>query len=125
MTQEYRNLTAEQRKVVKLLLQKKKVKPESNLLAKEVEGKWNRLAVDLDEGKQCLAVGTKDMGYDPAEPEVINYTGFSCWFKVIQFRGKAKTAYQKLFAEITPGIIYKFRAFSKKELEAKDERESR
>lgn len=121
MKQEYRELTTEQRRIVKLLLKKKKIRPETNPLANAVEQKWNRLAIDLDKGKQCLAVGTKDMNYAQNEPGVINYTGFSCWFKRVHFRGKFKTAYQKLFAEITPGIIYKFRAFSKKELEAKDE----
>lgn len=121
MKQEYRTLTAEQRKTVKLLLREKKSKLDNNLLAKAIEGKWNRLAVDLDDGKQCLAVGTKDLAYDPNEPGVIQYTGFSCWFKNEHFKGKDKTAYKKLFVEITPGIIYKFRAFSKKEMEARDE----
>jgi hypothetical protein len=121
MKQEYRTLTAEQRKVIKLLLQKKKPKLDSNLLAKAVEGKWNRLAIDLDDGKQCLALGTKDMGYGKNEPEVIGYPGFGCWLNNIHFRGKDNVVYKKFLSEITPGIIYKFRAFSKKELEAKDE----
>lgn len=123
MKQEYRNLTAEQRQTVKLLLQKKKTKPAVDLLAKAVEGKWNRLAVDIDDGKQCLAVGTKDMAYDPNEPGVINYFGFECWLKDVHIKGKDKIAYRKLFVEITPGIIYKFRAFNKKELEALDDRD--
>ena len=119
MKHEYRTLTAEQRKVVKLLLLAKESKLDCNYLAYAVSGKWNRIAVDFaDNWEYCLALGTKDMAYDSRNTKTIHYQDFQSWFKADHFNGHDRIAYYNLYSALKPGIIYKFRAFSKKELEA-------
>jgi hypothetical protein len=122
MTQECRNLTAEQREMVRKLI---KMKPDI-YIESALENKVNRIAIE-GEGTEyidCLAVGSSEMVYetDPEHSAELTENGFWFWFNRRGFKlseeGSAKILLDQLLAELTPGVVYRFLNFTKEELEA-------